>query len=253
MGTGAITQYVDVAQLVLYAFWVFFFGLIYYLVRENHREGYPMETDGRSRGTITGWPVPAPKTYKLAHGGEVTVPNLTPSPQTLNAEPNHNWIGAPLIPTGNALLAGVGPGAYADRADVPDLDEHGHAKIVPLRVATGFGISSNDHDPRGMYVTGLDGVVGGVVKDLWVDRMEMMFRYLEVEVSGTSRTVLLPMNFSRVGRNGVKVEAVLGAQIAQTPLTRHAEQITLLEEEKITAFYGAGTLYATPERAEPLV
>lgn len=24
MGTGAITQYVDVAQLALYAFWVFF-------------------------------------------------------------------------------------------------------------------------------------------------------------------------------------------------------------------------------------
>ena len=37
MGTGAITQYVDVAKLVLYAFWIFFFGLIYYLIRDNHR------------------------------------------------------------------------------------------------------------------------------------------------------------------------------------------------------------------------
>ena len=27
METGAITQYVDVAQLVLYVFWIFFFGL----------------------------------------------------------------------------------------------------------------------------------------------------------------------------------------------------------------------------------
>jgi hypothetical protein len=26
----------------------------------------------------------------------------------------------------------------------------------------------------------------------------------------------------------------------------------MLEEEKIMAFYGAGTLYADPERAEPL-
>jgi photosynthetic reaction center H subunit len=26
----------------------------------------------------------------------------------------------------------------------------------------------------------------------------------------------------------------------------------LLEEEKITAYYGAGTLYATPDRQEPL-
>ena len=33
MGTGAITQYVDVAQIVLYMFWAFFAGLIYYLVR----------------------------------------------------------------------------------------------------------------------------------------------------------------------------------------------------------------------------
>ncbi|MFN9102251.1 MAG: photosynthetic reaction center subunit H, partial [Betaproteobacteria bacterium] len=29
MGTGAITGYVDVAQLVLYVFWIFFAGLIY--------------------------------------------------------------------------------------------------------------------------------------------------------------------------------------------------------------------------------
>lgn len=253
MGFGAITQYVDVAQLVLYAFWVFFFGLIYYLQRESHREGYPMETDGHSRGIIKGWPTPSPKTYKLANGSEVTVPNDKKSPQTLNAEPNHRFIGAPLVPTGNALLAGVGPGAYADRADVPDLDEHGHAKIVPLRGASGFGISHKDHDPRGMPVIGADGQVGGVVKDLWVDRMEMMFRYIEVEVPGAVRTVLVPMNFSRVGRNGVSVKAVLGAQIAQTPVTRNPEQVTLLEEEKITAFFGAGTLYATPARAEPLL
>ena len=43
--TGAITGYIDVAQLVLYAFWVFFAGLIYYLHRENKREGYPLLTD----------------------------------------------------------------------------------------------------------------------------------------------------------------------------------------------------------------
>jgi photosynthetic reaction center H subunit len=253
MGFGAITQYVDVAQLVLYAFWVFFFGLIYYLQRESHREGYPMETDGHSRGVINGWPTPSPKTYKLADGREVTVPNNNKSPQTLNATPNHNWIGAPLLPTGNPLLAGVGPGAWADRADQPDLDEHGHAKIVPLRVAEGFGISRQDTDPRGKPVIGADDKVGGVVKDLWVDRMEVMFRYLEVEVPGAARTVLLPVNFTRIGRDGVSVKAVMGAQIAQTPLTRHAEQVTLLEEEKITAFYGAGTLYAEPKRAETLI
>ena len=29
METGAITQYIDVAQIVLYMFWAFFAGLIY--------------------------------------------------------------------------------------------------------------------------------------------------------------------------------------------------------------------------------
>ena len=253
MGFGAITQYVDVAQLVLYAFWAFFFGLIYYLVRENHREGYPMETDGHARGVITGWPVPEPKTYRLAHGGEVSVPNDRRSPQTLNAEPTHGWIGAPLVPTGNPLTAGVGPGAWADRADEPDLDEHGHAKIVPLRAAADFSVAGPDIDPRGLPVIGADGEEAGRVTDLWVDRMEVMFRYLEVKLPGVERTVLVPVNFTRIGRDAVRVKAILSSQFAGVPPTRHPEQITLLEEEKITAYFGAGTLYAEPGRAEALL
>jgi photosynthetic reaction center H subunit len=253
MGTGAITQYVDVAQLVLYAFWAFFFGLIYYLVRENHREGYPMETDGHARGTITGWPVPRPKTYLLEDGSTVVVPNPDKKEPAISAEPNHAWTGAPLVPTGNPLLAGVGPGAYAMRADVPEPDEHGKPKIVPLRSAAGFGVARQDRDPRGMTVVGADGVAGGVVKDLWVDRMEMAFRFLEVEAPGAARNVLIPMLFVRIGRDSVKVEAVLGAQIAQAPVTKDPELLTMLEDEKISAYFGAGTLYATADRVEPLV
>jgi photosynthetic reaction center H subunit len=45
--TGAITGYVDVAQLALYAFWAFFFGLILYLRREDRREGYPLSPPGQ--------------------------------------------------------------------------------------------------------------------------------------------------------------------------------------------------------------
>jgi photosynthetic reaction center H subunit len=37
------------------------------------------------------------------------------------------------------------------------------------------------------------------------------------------------------------------------PTTKHPDQITLLEEEKITAYFGAGTLYAEPKRSEPLI
>jgi photosynthetic reaction center H subunit len=43
----------------------------------------------------------------------------------------------------------------------------------------------------------------------------------------------------------------LGHQFANVPQTRSSTQITLLEEEKICAYYGAGTLYATPDRQEP--
>ena len=253
MGTGAITQYVDVAQLVLYAFWIFFFGLIYYLVREGHREGYPMETDS-GRGHIMGWPVPRPKTFNMHDGSTVSVPNDKVSPQTLNAEAAHGWAGAPLVPTGgNVLLAGVGPGAWADRADVPDLTALGTPTIQPLRVTGHYGVSDNDPDPRGLPVLGADGQSAGTVTDLWIDQSEHMFRYLELRLAGSIKSVLLPINFCRVHRDRVQVKAILSHQFADVPGTRSGDQITFLEEEKIMAYYGAGTLYAEPSRAEPLV
>lgn len=251
MQTGAITGYIDVAQLVLYAFWIFFAGLIVYLHRENKREGYPLESDRSRAITVQGWPaVPEAKTFKLANGDTVQAPNARRD----NQPPLHEgvWRGAPLEPTGDPLLAGVGPGSWADRADVADLTYEGIPKIVPLRVAPGFGVAHQDVDPRGLPVLGDDLVEGGRVVDLWVDRSEMLFRYLEVEVAGGGR-VLLPMNFARVQQRRILVACILGHQFAKVPATRAAEQVTLLEEEKIMAYYGAGTLYATPERQEPLL
>jgi photosynthetic reaction center H subunit len=37
------------------------------------------------------------------------------------------------------------------------------------------------------------------------------------------------------------------------PSTRDPDKVTLLEEEKIAAYYAAGTLYATPGRTESLL
>jgi photosynthetic reaction center H subunit len=252
MGTGALTAYLDVAQLVLYLFWIFFAGLIYYLVREGHREGYPMETEG-GRGTIGGWPVPDPKTYLLPHGGEATVPDPAKREPPLPAQPVHAYVGAGLVPMGSGLGEGVGPGAWANRADVPDLTAHGTPKIVPLRVLPAYGVSAHDSDPRGLPVIGADGATAGTVRDLWMDQSEFMFRYLEVELAGGQRTVLLPVTFSRIKRDHVKVHAILAHQFAGVPGLRSPDQITLLEEEKVTAYYGGGLLYATPDRAEALV
>ena len=162
-------------------------------------------------------------------------------------------IGNPYIPTGDLMTSGVGPGAYAMRADVPDLDLHGHPIIRPLRVLDGFDVSKNDTDPRGLPVLGTDNKVAGKVIDMWVDTCEMMFRFIEIEVAGSARRVLLPVPFARIKSDSVKVHSIYAAQFANVPTTKNADQVTMLEEEKISAYYGAGTLYADSMRAEPLL
>jgi len=260
MGTGAITGYIDVAQIALYAFWVFFAGLIYYLHREDKREGYPLESDRSDRSggrvKVQGWPsVPKPKSFHLRDGRVVMSPNFRSSNQTLGGTPSVGHLGAPLEPTGDAMLASVGPGSYSDRADIADTTLDGEARIVPLRAAPGFEVSGHDRDPRGLAVLGADDAVAGVVRELWVDRAEVLFRYLEVEVpvQGGSRRVLLPVNFSRIGDRHVKVRSILASQFAQVPGTRNPDSVTLLEEDKIMGYFGGGTLYATPDRQEPLL
>jgi photosynthetic reaction center H subunit len=256
MGTGAITQYVDVAQIVLYVFWIFFFWLVVYLTVESKREGFPLEASHTDKRLLPGiLPMPKPKTYLLPHGGSVTVPNDKVSPQVLKAQEVQPWGGAPIEPTGNPMLDGVGPGAYADRADVPDQMLDGSPKIVPLAAAKGFSIPKQDRSPIGMTVYGADDEPAGPVTEVWVDQMEMMIRFLEV-TTGTGdakRQVLVPINFTRIGRNDITVRAILARHFASIPGIRTAGQITLLEEEKIMAYFGGGTLYATPDRQEPLL
>jgi photosynthetic reaction center H subunit len=256
MGTGYITAYIDVAQLTLYAFWIFFAGLVYFLHQEDKREGYPLESDRSDKVKVHGWPpIPEPKTFRLRDGRVVQAPNFRGSNQPLGGTPTNAALGSPLEPTGNPMLAAVGPGSYSDRADLPDTTIDGTLKLVPLRDARDFEVASQDPDPRGLPVVGADGQVGGTVRDLWVDRSEVVFRYLEVEVpvAAGTRSVLLPMNFTRINDRQVKVRSILASQFAQVPQTRSPNAVTLLEEDKIMAYYGGGTLYATPDRQEPLL
>lgn len=255
MQVGAITGYIDLAQILLYAFWAFFAGLIYYLVRENHREGYPMESEGPGTAVVTGWPVPEPKVYKLANGKEI----MMPDPKRIEP-PIHNHrdgasYGNPYIPNGDPMVDATGPSSYAMRADVPDMDLHGHPIIRPLRVLSEFGVSTHDTDPRGLPVIGGDGKVAGKVVEMWVDTCEMMFRYIEVEtnVGGSVRNVLLPVPFARIQSDGVKVNSIFAAQFARVPGIKNPDQVTLLEEDQISGYYGGGTLYAHPNRSEPLL
>jgi photosynthetic reaction center H subunit len=255
MKTGAVTSYIDVAQIALYAFWIFFAGLIFYLRREDKREGYPLESDRSGRVRVQGFPaIPSPKTFTLASGATVQAPRPERPARPILAQPIGSYLGAPLQPTGNPMLDAVGPSAYADRADHPDLTVSGLPMIVPLRVAAGFTVAGKDPDPRGMEVYGADRELAGRVSELWIDRSEPQIRYLEVETTG-ARHVLLPITFAKIdaGRRRIAVKSILASQFATVPMIAHADQISLLEEDQITAYYGGGNLYATPARAEPFL
>ena len=248
--------YMDVAQVTLYVFWIFFACLIFYLRREDKREGYPLESTTGGRGIVHGFPhMPDNKNYLLRDGHVATLPNHKNDRPNAPVAPIGSWPGAPMGPTGNPMLDGVGPGSYADREDVPELTMENIPCIVPMRLAEGTFLESRDPDPRGMNVIGADREIAGVVTDVWVDRAEALIRYLEVEVAtpGGGKRVLLPMPFALVNRRRgrVTVRAILGSQFADVPMTASPNQVTKLEEDRIVGYYGAGTLYATPARQEP--
>jgi photosynthetic reaction center H subunit len=257
MKTGGITSYIDVAQLVLYAFWIFFAGLIIYLRKEDKREGYPLESDRSERAPrvkIQGFPAMprVAKRFKLPHGRGYAVAGRVDK-QAIPGRPTLGFPGAPLEPTDNPMLGGIGPGSYALRADEPDLTHEGENKLAPLRVASGFYVSAGDLDPIGMPVFGGDMIEGGVVRDLWIDRAEPQVRYYEVEVAANGRRVLLPAGFARVdaAQRRIRVRSIFSHHFADVPGTASPDVVTLLEEEKISAYYGAGTLYAEPSRLGP--
>jgi photosynthetic reaction center H subunit len=250
--------YLDVAQVTLYVFWIFFACLIFYLRREDKREGYPLDSTASGGGVVHGFPrMPDPKTYLLRDGHIATLPNHKNDRRDVAVAPIAVWPGAPMEPTGNPMLDGVGPGSWADREDVPELNIDNIPCIVPMRLAEGTYLEPRDPDPRGMKVIGADNEIGGVVTDVWVDRAEALIRYIEVEVttSDGAKRVLLPMPFALVNhkRGRVTVNAILGSQFADVPVTKSLDQVTKLEEDRIVGYYGAGTLYATPSRQEPML
>lgn len=183
-----------------------------------------------------------------------------------NARPVESSFGAPLEPIGNPLTAGIGPGAWAERADRPDLTYKGAARIVPMRVATDFHVAHEDPDPRGLDVKGMDGAVAGTVVDLWVDRSEPCLRYVEVELTSGGRR-LLPVPFLRVPRpegflpfmsdskaaSHVQIHVLKAADFTGIPQTKSPDSVTLLEEDKISAYFGAGSLWNSDLRFGPLM
>src|SRR3712207_910916 len=109
MPTAGFTSTFDVAELAFYAFVLFFLGLVYYLRREDKREGYPLDSDrsdGGGRVTVRGFPnPPGPKKFILYH----EPPNLLARRERdLDGilAPAENWPGAPFVPLGDPMKDG---------------------------------------------------------------------------------------------------------------------------------------------------
>ena len=238
----------DLAQLCLYLFWAFFIGLVIYLQRENNREGFPLETESGDRALSQGAYSPTdPKTFKLPHGrGEVSVPNGEGDKRKLNLEVKNVANGSPLFPTGDPMDDGVGAAAWAERRDVAELDAHGNPKIRPMASLKGFEVSAG-RDPRGMDVVSADAVTVGTVKDMWIDVPEQLVRYLEIELKGGT-TKLLPMPLAKINKQSVDVHSLYGKHFPKVPGNKKAKEVTMLEEEKISAYYTGGKLYASYDR-----
>ncbi|TRD11987.1 photosynthetic reaction center subunit H [Erythrobacter insulae] len=265
----------DVAELAFLSFFVFFIGLVIYLNRESRREGYPLEDEFTGR-IQPGTPLSdaGKKEFQLPHGRGTYIPEDVPrDPVNIPAERTFHAGGAPYHPTGNAMKDGMGPAAYANREDYPDLTFDGRPRIVPIADSHEIEIAPNDPNIMGWKVVAADKKVVGTVTDIWVDQSEHLIRYLEVTTKKGTK-VLTPMFVSVVQRKGplqglfpnnesltsgilpqndelVEVDAITSDQFEDVPQIKTAGQITRLEEDKIQAYFGGGYMYATAERGEP--
>lgn len=243
----------DLASLTLWLFWIFFALLIFYLQRENMREGYPLEDDDGNVSANQGmFPVPDDKTFILPNGkGTLSVPSGQKAErQNLALERTSRANGFPFAPTGNPMADGVGPASWVMREDDPERDHNGRPKIVPLSHATAFHIHAG-RDPIGLPVVSADKKIVGTVTDVWIDEPEAMVRYVEYDLDAGGGKRLVPITMCRIKSDRVSIVSLYADQFAGVPVTAGGTQVTKLEEEKICAYYGGGYLYAAANRQEP--
>ncbi len=267
MRTAYIVGTFDVAELTFIVFFIFFIGLVIYLNRESRREGYPLE-DEQTGGVHRGMPLSdaGKKEFQLPHGRGTYVPEDVPRDNVnIAAKQAFGSPGAPWVPTGDAMKDGVGPAAYANRQDYPDLTFDGRPRIVPIGDSHEIEIAPKDKNPVGLPVYDANKKLAGTVSDVWVDQAEHLIRYLEV-TTNSGKKVLAPMMVAAVQGKGflggitplvddqtelVDIDAITAEQFEHVPALATPGQITRLEEDKIQAYYGGGYMYATAERGEP--
>ncbi len=254
---GAITEHLDAVQIIVAAFFVFFTGLVYYLRREDKREGYPLRDVSPRNAAIEGFPpMPPAKIYLLQEGGTTAMPHHF-EPSATRAAPMERHPGAPLVPIGDAMFAEVGPGAYPMRKDTPLLSE-GEPQVLPIRAAPGWDVTRGDADPRGMQVLDAAKVPVGTVTDLWVDRGVKLLRYLEVELDPrlgaiSAGPLLVPIFRTdiRARRRVVLLRSMLAGYLRTAPRLKSRDRISAREEDQVNAYFAAAAMYGRTYTAEP--
>ncbi|MEM9850788.1 MAG: photosynthetic reaction center subunit H, partial [Pseudomonadota bacterium] len=197
------------------------------------------------------FPVPKPKTWKLPNGrGERSVPDLQRENRELALVKTAESEGFPFEPTGDPMIDGVGPASWAPRRDLPELTAHGHNKLVPMRNLPGFTVSWGK-DLRGMTVVSGDRKKVGTVSDMWIDEGEQLVRYVELDL-GEHGKRLAPMTLCKLRGVVMVIKSLHADQFPGIPRTKEPDVVTMLEEEKISAWYCGGVLYAG-RRAEPIL
>ena len=265
MNAAYIVGTFDVAELAFLLFFGFFVALVFYLNKESRREGYPLEDEDTGKihpGSLFDGDK---KSFQLPHVRGTYVPeDVARDDVNVPAVRAFKAGGAPYVPTGDAMVDGMGPAAWANREKYPDLTFDGRPRILPIAQSHELIVSPNDPQLVGFPVVAADGVTVGKVSDIWVDQAEHMIRYLEVETT-SGKKVLAPMAVAVVHGNSllaailpitsdekeyVEIDAITAAQFDAVPALETAGVITRYEEDRIQAYFGGGYMYATPERAE---
>jgi photosynthetic reaction center H subunit len=251
---GMLVGNIDVVQIVLAAFVLFFVLLVLHLRTEDKREGYPMvdPADGRRHAGFP--PLPKPKTFLLMDGGLAQAPHAEP-PDPVAGRRLHGDPGSPYTPIGDPLREAVGPSAYAMRRTRPLIYKEDTIQMAPMRLLQGWSLGDGDPDPRGMTVVGVDGKRAGVVSDVWIDRSVKILRYLEVEVGDVGpRRILLPIYHTEIRRRAgeVRVKAMRASRFAEAPGPASPDVVTAREEDQINAFWAGARFYRDQMMQEPL-
>ena len=255
---GVIGSQLDIPTIVFWIFVLFFLALVFWLQRENKREGYPLKASPFTPERIDGFPpMPTePLIYLLNEGGSTQAPHHFPQ-APMHAAPVHRFDGTPLSPLGNPLLAGIGPGSWVRKRDDPARNERGELMLQPLRLLPEWSVLREDSDPRGMAVVDWRLNPVGRVSDVWVDLGAKIIRFLEVELNpalgapnGPSH-VLVPIFHTDIAERTrrVRVTALWAHQFAEIPTLATPGIISGQEEERLNAYFNAGEFF----RGSPVV